>query len=171
MSGSSTTPVNLTERITYLIKDYLVANLPNNLTYVRSDRNTDVNITPPNEYLMFFPAHAFRAPALFIVCDSIDMMLDRGQNHINAEMKYFINVVVEERDLERLQKLAWRYQDAMFKTLDQVVFEEETKFKAVVKITRVEYSGDYSYKNESSSLSSFRKEMLLELQVEQYQQN
>lgn len=171
MSGSASTPVNLTEKITYAIKDYLVTNLPANLSYVRSDRNTDVNITLPQEYLVFFPAHAFRAPAIFIVCDSIDLMLDRGQNHINAQMKYFINVVVEEQTLERLQKLAWRYQDALFKTLDQLVLEDPTKYQANIKIVKIEYSGDYSYKNESTSLASFRKEMLLELQVEQYQQN
>lgn len=168
------TPVNITEQVVMDIKDYIKSNIASALVDVRTDRDSSVNTEVPKEYFIASQMHAFRTPAIFIIADNVEFNNDQGPNYIDATLKIIVSVVVEEKDLEKLAKKSWRYQDALFKLLNQTTFGNESgavvKYMFNTRVNNIYFSEDFSFKDEGDSLSVFNKEVALELSVELQQQ-
>ena len=161
---------NITEQVVYLIRDRLRQEMPQALQRVRADRSdAAVNTEVPKSYFVYAPVQAFLTPAVIVICDNVDMKLEKGQNFINCEQTGMISFVVEERDLERLQRKAWRYQDAGFEVIDRWV-AEGADFKFTVRIERMRFSEDLSMKGDAQTESVFRKEVVLDFRVYHFQQ-
>jgi hypothetical protein len=163
------TAVNLTESAVYALLSLVQTNIQSALVAVSADRSDQsVATEPPKTFFAYAPVQGYRCPAVVIVADSIDFMLDRGQNSIDAQVKCLASVTVEDRTLELLQKKAWRYMDALYQVLNRAqVVSGNRKF--ISTITAARYSNDSVFKDDGTSQSVFRKEVVLDLTVENYQ--
>lgn len=161
--------VNLTEVVVTTIIEYLKTTMPTALADVRTERvESSVNTEIPKEYFNYVPAHGFRCPAIAMVADNIDFHLERGQNFVSAIMTGVCSVCVEDKTQDNLVKKSWRYQDALFSTLNRQSFDVNG-VKFVIKIVRCRYSNDGIMKNDGVAQSVFQKEVALDLEIEVYQ--
>jgi hypothetical protein len=161
---------NITEQVVYRIRDYLRQEMPGALARVRADRSdAAVNTEVPKAYFVYSPTQAFQTPAVVIVIDDVDMTLEKGQNFISCEQTGMISFTVEERDLERLQRKAWRYQDAGFEVIDRYV-ADGADYKFTVRVEKMRFSEDFTMKGDSNTQSIFRKEVVLDIRVFHFQQ-
>lgn len=164
----------LTEIAVGLINDYIQANIDTELAGVDLDRGDHlVNTDPPQSYFIYNFPQVFKAPAVIIYADDLDFKKrDRGQNHINAEHKIYISVIIEERTAEFLTVKAWRYQAALHHLLDQVpLVSADKKVKIVIVVAHAAYSPIYtSDQGKGVESQVFRKEVSLELAVEHFEQ-
>lgn len=163
--------INLTERIVYILLDHIRDNIEASLTDLRTDRaDASVNTELPKTYFPYAPAQGFRCPTVSIIADNFDFKLDKGQNFIDGTLSAYCSVCIEDRTQEKLQKKAWRYQDALYKILNRQDFEGPN-YKFIVTITGARYSGDAIMKADGITESVFRKEVALDLEIESYQQD
>lgn len=161
--------VNLTERITYETIALIQANIATALSEVRAERvDPSVNTELPKSYFPYAPSHAFQCPAVSVIADNIDFHLERGQNFLDATVAALCSVCVEDKTQKDLQKKAWRYQDALFQILNRAQIEGP-EFKFIIKVTRARYSSDNTMKADPTSQSVFQKEVVLDLEIESYQ--
>ena len=170
----ATTGLLLVESDVYLIKDYLRANMAQALLDVATAHPTYpvVAVDPPADYFIYTNARAYRTPAVFIIPERMDMKKrERGQNHINAETRLNISVVIEDKDAERIFLKAYRYQAALVGLLDQASLTSvDGKVKLVVVIENAPFSPLYSdAKDLNDPRAMFRKEVSLELAVQHYE--
>lgn len=164
----------LVESDVYQIKNYLKANMAQALLNVATVHPTYpiVAVDPPADYFIYSNAKAYRTPAVFIIPERMDMKKrERGQNHINAETRLNVTVVIEDKDAERIYLKAYRYQSALVGLLDQVsLTTADGKVKIVVVIENAQFSPLYSdAKDPNDPRSIFRKEVSLELAVQHYE--
>ena len=156
-----------------LIRTYLMANMPTALATVSADRATVLDQMPmPREYLTFEKAQAYECPVIFIVPDSQDYRLyEKNSNIINALSRIYVNAVVESNRESTVSYLAYRYQAALCQILaQQHLFSDDNTVHIVVKVTRSRFSSMYTDSQKSGAASGvFRKEVLLELDVEHYE--
>ena len=163
---------NLTEILVDLVEAQIKANIATALTEVKTARNDAlVSMEPPQSYFIYSPAYGYRTPAVFIIADNIDFRLGLGQNHINAKHKINVAVVIEDKDAERLTIKAYRYQAALNKVLEQVSLSDTgNTVQYIVKVIRAEYSSLYTNAQKPDDpMGVFRKEVLLELEVENFE--
>ncbi len=161
--------VNLTELAVTTIIDYLKTSMPTALADVRTERmDPSVNTEIPKEYFNYAPAHGFRCPAISVIADNIDFHLERGQNFVSAIIAGVCSVCIEDKTQDNLTKKSWRYQDALFSTLNRQHFEVDN-VKFIIKVIRARYSNDGIMKNDGVSQSVFQKEVALDLEIEIYQ--
>lgn len=164
---------NLVETTVSLMRTYLKANMPAALADLRTERgDSAVTTEPPVDYFISEPNAAYRTPALFIIPDRINFRINQtGANHINAAVHMRVAVVVEDRDTARLSIKAWRYQAAMHSLLEQrslTTVSEDVKI--VIKVTDATFSAIYTPSQKAGDVQgTFRKEVLLECEVEQYE--
>lgn len=166
---------NLTETTVILIRDYLKANMAQALASIRTER-ADAQVTteaPKNNNYFIAPRQAvYNAPGVFIISDRIDFRLGSKQaNHINALVRVYVSVVVEDRDTTRLTIKAYRYQAALHQLLAQTSLTTATNdVKLIVKVTDATYSPEYTNAQKSGDPQGvFRKEVLLTCEVEHYE--
>ena len=164
----------LVESDVYLIKNYLSANMQAALLDVASVHPTYpvVSVEPPTDYFIYTHARAYRTPAVFIIPERMDMKKrERGQNHINAETRLNVTVVIEDKDAERIYLKAYRYQSALAGLLDQAsLTTDEGKVKIVVVIENMHFSPLYTdAKDVTDPRAIFRKEVSLELAVQHFE--
>ncbi len=155
-----------------LIQDKIKADIASALSDVRINRSDALVTTePPQSYFISESAQGFRAPAIFIIPESMEMSLDRGANHINAVIKMNVTVVVEDRDTTRLTIKAWRYQAALDQVLQlQSLTSADNAVTIKTKVDSVAFGQIYSASQEASNTQGvYRKEVSLSLMVEHYE--
>lgn len=166
---------SLIETTVTLITEHLQQNFPSAMAGVRSIRPDNVVTTevPPIESYFTYPmARGFRPPAVFVISDEIDFRNEQsGANFISAQMRVNVSVLVEDQDKAKLTTKAWRYQTALSSMLTETqLLSDETNVKIVCVVRRATFSPIYTNaKNEDSSEALFRKEIVLELDVDHYE--
>lgn len=160
---------HLAENTRNLIISYLKSNLPTSLSDERA-ANTDgfVNLEPPQQYFIYPKAKGYKTPAIFVIVDEFDFRpQQKGANHINATVKVNVSITVEEQQEDRLTVKCDRYFDALHETLAQAsILDSTTGIKLIVIVQRASFSPVFI--PEGSPESVFRKEALLECEVEHY---
>lgn len=131
----------------------------------------NLSCEPPRSYFIYETPLTFRAPAVFLIADSIDFRKERNANFTDAAFKLYCSVVIEDKDAERLTRKAWRYQAALTQVLDQAILTNPSyTFKMVVKVTDAAFSPIASLPTDPNDRSAvFRKEVSLTLTVENYE--
>ena len=126
----------------------------------------------PRSYFIFESPQAYRTPAVFLIADNIDFRKERNANFVDAAVKIFCSVVIEDKDAMRLTRKAWRYQAALSQVLDQAALQNvDAGIKMVVKVTDAAFSPLASVSTDRSEAGSvFRKEVSLTLMVEHFEQ-
>ena len=163
----------LTEIAVGLIEDHIKANVSAALAAVRTDRGDGLVETPiPQSYFRFPQAHGYRPPAVFIIAEDFDFRLPDGPNHIHGLSKINVSVVVEERNRLLLKTRAWRYQAALAKLLNNTALTNSLDtVKIITKLVRFSfYQIEYNIKKRDTAEAAFREEVVLELEVEHYEQ-
>lgn len=161
---------HLAETTRDMIQDFIKANIATALADTRA-QNTDgfVNIEPPQSYFIYPKAHGYRTPAIFTIVDEFDFRpSQKGANHINAMVKFNVSALVEERQLDRLTAKADRYLDALHQILGNASIVDTTKkVRLVVIVNRASFSPEYTNAGDDPQ-GLFRKEVVLECEVEHY---
>ena len=167
--------LQLAETDVYLVKAYLSANMATALLQVATTRASTypvVAVDPPADYFVYNHARAYRSPAVFIIPERMDFKKrERRQNHINAETRLNVTVVIEDKDAERIYLKAYRYQAALAGLLDQAeLTSADGKVKIITVIENCQFSPLYSdAKNPEDPRAVFRKEVSVELAVQHYE--
>jgi hypothetical protein len=141
-------------------------------TGLAASNQVAVSCEPPRDYYIFETQRAYRTPAVFLIADSIDFQKERGANFIDAKVRIYCSVVIEDRDANRLTRKAWRYQAALTQVLDQAVLQNvDGQLKMVVKVSDAAFSPLASVSTDPSDRGAvFRKEVSLTLTVEHFEQ-
>ena len=143
---------------------------------IRAD-NTDnlVNTNPFVEYLSFEKAIGYQVPCLFVLGRSIDFAKSRGQNFINCVVTVQVSALVDDSKEDLLTLKTWRYHDALHMMLDRAELKASLQSPGgqynvmnKVKVVHSDFGELVSMK--SSIGKPFRKEVLLTLEVEHYEQ-
>jgi len=149
-----------------LIKSQIAAALQN----VRDSRaDGKVSTEIPKDYFIVDNQIGYRVPAIFIIGDTVDFRLDRGQNFINAVCTVYVSAVLDDRNGELLVQKSWRYSDALHQILDQAeIFDSADQFKNIIKVVKTEFSNTFQMKAQQpgDEKNLFRKEVMLTLEVE-----
>ena len=163
----------LAETTVTLIVNELKASLPTALSELRTERaDPAVSTEQPKSYLIYSGAIGYITPAVFVICEEMEMMnAERGSNFINAKARILASVLVEDRVADRVVKKAWRYQAAMHKVLHETVLTTgDGKVRIVIKVDRIRFSPEFSdTKDPNAPQSVFRKEVVLDLEVEHWE--
>ena len=167
----------LTEGTVSLIRDYLKANMAQALADTRADRvsandkNVFTTTEPPNSYFIYPRAKGYRPPAVFVIAPTFDKKKERGANFIDATVRVNVSILVEDRDRETLQIKSWRYQSALDELLDQYqLTSSDGKIKLTIIVNSISETPMYTdAKEEDSPDAVFRKETVLECDVEHYE--
>lgn len=160
----------LVEIDSYLIRDYIKANIGAALAEVRTDRaDSMVTTEVPANYFFFEKAQGYKAPCVFIICTDVDFRKDEmNANFVNAAFRYTVSVVIEDRAEDYLTVKAWRYQAALHKILDQTQLEDPSQsVKATLVVKNASFSPLFS--NAGTAPQVFRKEVALEIDVNHFE--
>lgn len=159
---------SVAESVTVEVRDLIKDNIATYLSEVRVDR-TDAKVTTevPASYFIYPDAIGYKTPACFVVVNSIDYSLNRGQNGINSTLQVYVSIVVEDRTQELLTYKVYRYSDALHKLLSRAHLIDDTKKRqSIIKVMRTDFSATQKM---SSVETVFRKEVMLTLEVEHYE--
>lgn len=163
----------LVESTVDLIHDEIKSKIASALSEVKSLYNDHlVTLEVPQNYFIYPVAAGYRTPAVFIIADDVDFQKrTRGANHISATVSVNVSVLVEDKDRLRLTTKAFRYQDALHKILDQTrLTTPDGKLALTVLVTRASFSPLYSDTADANSpIAMFRKEVVLTLEVEHWE--
>lgn len=163
--------VNLVEVATDSILDFIKAGIGVSLNDVRVARADGLVQTPDPEDYFNFPTAPNRAPAIMLEVQEVDFRLaEKKANFVDAAMKIMLAVVVEDRTKDLIQRNAWRYQAALYSLLNGVHIDAaNARSKIVVKIKKASFGPIYNAAAENGPEGRFRKEVILELEVEHYE--
>lgn len=162
----------LTEGTVNLLTDCIKTNIAAALTAVQADSDHSVTTEPPKTYFIYAGAVGFRTPAVFVIADDMDFkQQERQANFINAMLRVNVTILVEDRNSELLTRRCWRYQSALHSVLDETqLTSSDNKLKIVSVVRRASYSPTYSKTVDKNSPEAvFRKEVLIECDVEHYE--
>jgi hypothetical protein len=115
----------------------------------------------------------YRTPACFVIADRIDFQKrEKGANHINANIRINVSVLIEDKDADRITRKAYRYQSALQSILDQVqLLSTDGALKIVTVVQNAAFSPLYSNTDDPTAPGSvYRKEVSLELDCYAYEQ-
>lgn len=163
--------VQLVEKTRQLVLDIIKANIDSALAAIRVDRNDPIVTTePPKSYFIYDGAHTYQCPAVFAVVDSIEFPEERtGANHVNAVVKLYLSIVVEDREADKLTIKSERYQAALFAILHWATLQDNAKnTKIWVRVARCQFSPLYT-KKRGEAQGEFRKEVSLELEIKHFE--
>ena len=167
--GSSRETVEIA---TDLILKEIKSNIEAALVDVRADRSDpSVSTEAPRSYYIYAGALSYQAPAVFVICDTIDFQKDEGANHLNSRMEFKVAVVVEDYDMVKLTKKAWRYQAALHKILDQTqLLSDSGKEKLTLVIEFASFSPEFTDSGApGNERMMYRKEIMLEVTVRHFE--
>jgi len=166
-------PLRIMEGTVLPIQALIQRDIAAQLAIVSADRpDNRVSMEPPKDYFIFDNAIGYRCPAIFIIGDSVDLALDRGQNFISSKNTVYVSALIEDRNADLLTLKCWRYQDALFALLDQAHIDVVgANIKNVIKVIKIEYSNTFQAKAQKPGESDnpFRKEVMLTLEVEHFE--
>lgn len=136
---------------------------------VRSDRaDAAVTTEPPAEYFNYEKIIGYKTPAIVVVAGEIDFRLQNGPNSVNSMVKVYVSCVLEDRIATNLTLKTYRYSDALYHCLNRAHIVDSNKNRqSIVKVTRMDFSKLVD--NKSNVTSPFRKEVMLTLEVENYE--
>lgn len=167
-------PRRIMEGTVLPIVDFIKANIAQALADIRTDRgDSKVQTEIPKDYLIYENAIGYRVPAIFVIGDNVDFQLVKGQNFISSKNTIYVSALLDDRTAELLTYKAWRYQDALHQILDQAEIEiPESKIKNVIKVVKAEFSNTFKLKaqNPGEDKNPFRKEVMLTLEVEHFEE-
>lgn len=160
---------NIVEGTVDLIVEQIKANILSALSGVRANRgDAAVTTEVPVSYFTYEPAIAYKTPAVFVIGDNVEFLQSRGQNHINCQIRVFVSIVVEDRKASLLTIKGYRYHDALHEILDRAVLDSaDGKSRNKIKVVSSQFGSTVPKK---SAESDFRKEVMLELTVEHFEQ-
>lgn len=165
--------LKLIEYTTNLLMTEIQAKIDAALQQVSTDRADNfVSLESPVSYFYFWNAQAYQAPAVFVIAEDFDMrLLDTGPNFVNALARMNVAVVVEDKDAYYVTVKAWRYQAALTKILHLAhMLSADQTVKLVAKVVRTTFSSLYPKdKSDQDPDEVFRKEVVVELEVEHYE--
>lgn len=152
-----------------LIIDYLKAGLPDALNEVgAAAKDPQMTLEDPRQYFVYEKPQGLALPAVFVIVDSINFRIAEKQaNHVNAKARVNVSILVEDQDEETLTYKADRYLSALHGVLDQanIVAEDGAQALTVV-VYNATFSPRYMAQEAQGDGGKFRKEVLLECQVE-----
>jgi len=167
-------PRRIMEGTVIPIKNFIKAGIDQALADVRTDRgDAEVSTESPKAYFIYENPIGYRVPAIFVLGDTFDFQLSRGQNFIEGKAIVYVSALVDDRNAELLTIKAWRYQDALHQLLDQAVLDDPVhNIKNVIKVVKAEFSNTFQMKaqNPGSEKNPFRKEVMLTLEVEHFEE-
>jgi len=160
---------NLSEITRELVLGKIRSDIAASLAAIRVMRADPIVTTePPQSYFIYQSIAQYRTPAVFAIVEDMDFKKERGANHVNATVKINISVVVEDRLGDNVVIKAERYQAALYDILDEAVIDSsDNTLRVVVIVKRAMFSPVYM--KDDKSQSAFRKEVLLECEVEHYE--
>ena len=164
---------HLVELACDLIITKLKTELPTELNDIRSNRADNlVTMEAPRDYYIYPRAKGYRTPAVFVIGDRIDFMkAQRGANHVNANVRVNVTILVEDKDAERLMRKSYRYQSAMHQVLDQaIMMTADNQARYTVVVQNASFSGLYSNLEAGDPQAVFRQEIALECDVINFEQ-
>ena len=165
--------LKLAEITITMIAEYLQANFVNALNQVWLDRpDKRSTMEAPVNYFIYDPTHAYRRPAIILLCPNFDFRLSTGPNFINALAKVNVEAVVQDRDKESLTIKTWRYQCAMVHMLDNLELTyPDGSVKIICKVISTPFSGDGAVEEREpgDAVGVFAKGVMVELDVEHYE--
>lgn len=161
----------LVETTRDLVLDTIKANIAAKLAGIRADRNDPIVSTePPRSYFIFDGAHTYQCPAVFCVVDSMEFPEpSTGANHVNAIVKMYVSVVIEDREADRLTIKSERYQAALFEILHWTTLQDVPKnLRIWARVVNCQFSPLYTNAR-GGNMGEFRKEVSLELEVKHFE--
>jgi hypothetical protein len=172
---------HLTEWAVNLVTEQIQNNIESALADVNSALNNNqplmgdpvLSYEAPRGYYIYPRAIGYRTPACFVIADRIDFQKrEKGANHINANVRLNVSILIEDKDAERITRKAYRYQSALQTVLDQVqLLSGDGALKIVVVVQNAAFSPLYSNTEEPNAPGSvYRKEVSLELDCYAYEQ-
>lgn len=165
--------IKLTEGAVTLMLSYIQANIAGALQKVRDDRPDDLVTTEvPKTYFIYPKAKGFKTPAVFVIAEDFDFRAqEMGANFLSGSIRINVSVLLEDRNRDLLTKRCWRYQAALYNLLAQTqLTSSDNALKIVSIVKRARYSPLYSTaRNEESTEAMFRKEVLLECDIDHYE--
>lgn len=165
--------LKLIEYTVKMVMAEVESNISAALAQVSSDRADHfVSLESPLSYFYFWNAQAYQAPAVFVIAEDFDMrLLDTGPNFVNALARVNVAVTVEDKDEYYVTIKAWRYQAALTKILHLAhMLSADQQVKLVAKVVRTTFSSLYPKdKSDQDPDEVFRKEVVVELEVEHYE--
>jgi hypothetical protein len=159
----------LVEGARALIIDYIQTNIAANLTIVAAAVGPpQVTLEVPQSYFIFEKPHGYELPAVFVICDNFDFRIqDKKSNFVNASAKFKVCVLVEDQDEENLTYKVDRYLSAMHQTLDETqILSMDGSLNIIIVVYRVTFSPIFTREEGSGDGGKFRKEIVLECEVE-----
>lgn len=163
----------LVETDVNLIIAQIKSAIPAALQSIRDDRaDGKVTTIVPKLYYISDQNIGYQSPAVFVIADNLDFRLSGGQNFIDALVRINVSVVVEDLNTDLLTIKAYRYQAALFDCLNQVsLTNEDQTVKLIIKVESATFSPVYTdAQKKGDAKEVFRKEVLLRLEVEHYEQ-
>ena len=172
---------HLTEWAVNLVTNQIKTNIQSALIGVNQDLSNEpalmgdptLSYEAPRDYYIFPRAMGYRTPACFVIADRIDFQKrEKGANHINANIRINVSVLIEDKDAERITRKAYRYQSALQSVLDQVqLLTTDGALKIVTVVQNAAFSPLYSNTDDPTAPGSvYRKEVSLELDCYAYEQ-
>ena len=158
--------IDLVEYLTDNIISYIDDNIGPYLDRMYLDRDNQVTMENPKDYFNYEDPIGYRLPAIIVLPREIDYRLSRGPNSINALIQFYVCCIVEDNKANLLQRKCFRYQDALKHILHLAVIENSNQ-KNILKVTHASFSSTAARQTEVDSL--FRKEVLLTLEVEHFE--
>ncbi|HCW05858.1 MAG TPA: hypothetical protein DGG95_00640 [Cytophagales bacterium] len=163
---------NLVEYTVNQLIDHMQTNLPTALADVRTDRiDALVTTEPPqnSSYFIYEKIIGYKTPAIVTVATDVDFRLARGPNSVSALIGVVVSCVVEDRIANNLTIKTYRYSDALYSVLNRAQFTDDVNLrKSIVKVTRMDFSRTVENVSQDTS-NPFRKEVMLTLEVEHYE--
>lgn len=163
--------LNWSEITKKLIIQQVKNNIEASLAQVRVDRDdSEVQLLPFEDYFAYEPVNLYRKPALYVVCEEMDLRKrQKKANFVSALVYINASIVVEERTLELLTTKVERYQAAVHNILDnQTLLNESQTLKCHVLVTGATFSPIYT-DTEDKDDGKFIKEAVMKLEVEHYE--
>lgn len=163
----------LPEAIVLMIENQIRTNIAAALQAVRDDRapNKAVQTPKPLSYFHYEGASGYKTPAVFIILTDIDFRNKETQaNFICARARVDVAIAVDDQTMDLVVPKAWCYHDALHGVLsNQALTAPDSKLKLILEVTHSKFSALYSTAKTPGPESFFRKEVLLELEVEVYE--
>lgn len=159
----------LVEGATNLIQSYIQQNIGAALDVVAANVGLpSVTLENPVSYFIYPKPHGYKLPAIFVICDDMDFrIVEKQANFINAKDRFKISMLVEDQDADLLSYKAWRYMSALHSVLDLTpIVSVDQKLALNVVVYRGTFSPTYMREEGSGDGGKFRKEILLECEVE-----
>ena len=162
----------LVEDTLSLIVTELKSSMPAALSDIRTNRaDAKVTTEPPRDYFIYETAKGYKTPAVFVVPRDIDFMREqRGSNFISSIVRIYVAALIEDIKEENLTIKSYRYQAALHQVLEQLRLDDVgNDVSILVIVKRAGFSGIEGRKNPATNEDIFRREVVLECDVEHWE--